>query len=549
MVSLGPKSLLDLPPELIVEVLKLLDHCELMRCRRVCSTLNSLIDTNICLQYQVELEVEGLRDGDERTLCASERLKLLRARRDRWLTLDWCHVVSLPPQEIIPEASLPYELQGGIFLNIRNHAGRITINSTTLPTTDYPRTDHANSHVLQAQVLDITTDPTQDLLVMLDICGRVHLWSLSTFAAHPRAAKPILCPQGANNLVITTLYIAHDLLALLKCSDAMHITIWNWQTGSKIFHLEDSDASSYVATSLAWLSSRTFVLADIASGDLFVFSLRDYICNTRDAPLNECKVTPCARLQLPRVDSDWHISDFQVDTTPLQAELPRGRPFALSPELNIIVFSVQYVALNRRPSRYVGFVHNHYLLSYVRSRDEGGATKTVPWAEWGPHNCRFIPRRIGGPPYARHVYGQKVVYNWIETLVHRQLITVYDFNVHPMRLASAQRAQGGVMLIWSELELLRSDSGRGEGEDAPAPVCLELVDWPTVIRRDSQTERQYHPFEEDVVSALPYVETSRFVDGRAERGAQFMMDEERLIELRWNEDGGPSQESVRVYTM
>lgn len=110
-------------------------------------------------------------DGPAGGPCTSERLSQLLERRNRWLTLDWSHVLPLTPQEVIPQSPLPYELQGGTFLNIRNFGGQITINQTILPTGLNPHTEYTH-HVLDMKVLDITTDPTQDLIALLDVFGR-----------------------------------------------------------------------------------------------------------------------------------------------------------------------------------------------------------------------------------------------------------------------------------------------------------------------------------------------------------------------------------------
>ncbi|KAI0370753.1 hypothetical protein BV20DRAFT_1052183 [Pilatotrama ljubarskyi] len=532
----------------------------------VCTLLNSLIDANAALLYLVELGVEGLMNGLPGGLCTSERLAQLFERRNRWLTLDWSHVLPLIPQEVIPQSPLPYELQGGTFLNVRNRAGQVVINRTVLPTRTDPRTEYTN-HLLDMHALDITTDLTQDLLVMLDVLGRVQVWSLSTYTAHPKATEPVLRPEGSSVLIITAaLYIAHDLVALVEWSDSVHVTIWNWQTGRTIL-LGSGSSLPYLATGLAWLSPRAFVLADASRGELAIFSLHGIDCVSCPGPRSFHNLPPCARLQLPRIDRGWHASHFQLDTTPLLAELPRDRAFVPAPDAHVVVFTLQYVTHNHRrmSSRYMGFVHSRYLMEWLDARAEGEPPKIVPWAQWGPKNTRVMTRTLTGAAFARYVYGQKVVYSRHRPRPWRQLISVYDFNVHPRRIAAIRAASvsasssgsapsGGVTLVDDENEL-----DDYTGAEAGKQAYMELVDWPTVIRRDSQSALQCHPFVEDVESALPYIETCRFVDrgGTGAAGeevpqlqsAQFMMDEDRLIELRMYGEGGPGTDSVRVYTL
>ncbi|KAI0631437.1 hypothetical protein C8Q77DRAFT_1061673 [Trametes polyzona] len=548
------KALSDLPRELLVEILKLLDHVHITRCRRVCNALNTLIGGNTALLYQIELGIEDFVDSPAGGLCTSERYNRLLERRNRWLTLDWSHVLPLTPQDVAPQAPLPYELQGGTFLNVRSFAGQITINQTVLPTAANPRTEYTQ-HVLQMNVMDITTDPTQDLIAVLDIRGRVHVWSLTTYTPHPRAAEPLLRPEGVGNLMLTALYIAHDLIALVEWADMVRVTIWNWQTG-RVILTGGGHTLPYLATGLAWLSPRAFVLADASRGELAIFSLQGQDCSSPSEPLSFLTFRPCARLQLPRIDHGWHISLLQLEITPLLAKPPRDRPFTAAPGSHIVVLALQYVTHNHRrvSSRYMGFVHSKYLASHIPAAEsnQGGAPpKIVPWAQWGPKNARVLTRSLVGAAFARYVYGQKVVYSRAHSTRGRQLISVYDFNVHPKRVEAAVRMQDarGITLVSSEEDLADEVS-----EPWRTLVYMEVVDWPTVIRRDSQSALQCHPFVEDVESALPYVETTRLVDiqraaGGAQGGASFMMDEERLIELRHYGEGNAATDSIRVYTL
>ncbi|KAI0643366.1 hypothetical protein C8Q79DRAFT_174423 [Trametes meyenii] len=517
-----------------------------IRNSQICTAVKSLVEGNATLLYRIELGIEGYDDGPPNGLCTSDRLKQLQERRDRWLRLDWSHVIPLTPQAVIPQSPLPYELQGGTFMNVRKHDGQITINKTVLPNKMYTDIEYM-SHGLQVNALDITTDPTQDLLVLLDTRGRVHIWSLSTYTAHPRAAQAILRQQGVHDsLQITALYIAHDMVALVEWSDCVCVTIWNWQTGRTIISA-DGNPLSYLATGLAWLSSRVFVLADASRGELAIFSLHGVDCASPNVtPIHLNNLPPCARLQLPRIDHGWHISHFQLDTTPLSARLPRDRPFSIDPDLNIVVFTLQFVTHNHRQmsSRYMGFVHNRFLMSYVTPRSSGEQPKrnVVPWKDWGPKHSRIMTRCIASAAFARYVYGQKVVYSRNHPIPAKQLISVFDFNVHPTRLPATARthSEARVHVVEREARLYGGDG---------TEVYVELVDEATVIKRDSQSQLQYHPFVEDVVSGLPYIETTRFVEGPPQKRAQFMMDEERLIELRLYGEEGPSTDTVRVYTL
>ncbi|CDO78285.1 hypothetical protein BN946_scf184674.g7 [Trametes cinnabarina] len=533
---------LDLPRELLVDILRYLQHDDIARCRMVCNTLNSIVYDNVSLLHRIELGVERLEERAAGRFNSLERYTRLLERRARWLTLDWSHIEPLKPREIIPQSALPYELQGGTFLNVTNRSGQVTMNKITLPGRTDTRAQYT-SHGLQFRALDITADPTQDLLVLLDVAGRINLWTLSAYKAHPQAATSILRPEGASNLFVTALHVAHDLLALVEFAQTMQVTIWNWKTGRTII-LGNGTSLSYLATGLAWLSPRAFVLSDASRGELVVFSLENINCVAPAGSRSFNNLPACARLQLPRIENGWHMSYFQLESTPLLASHPQDRLFVASPESHIVVFTMQYVTHNhgRTSSQYAGFVHARYLMTFLNGRAAGEPPKVVPWTQWGPENARIIAQYDPTPTFSRYVHGQKVVFSRHHHMLQRHLLSVYDFNVHPKRVEAALHAQGKVRIV-------RDEAALGDGEGDVAEVYVGVVDWPTVIPRNSQSGLQYHPFVEAVESSLPYIESSRVVEGGAGRSVQFMMDDERLIEFNVSTRAGPSTDSVRVYVM
>ncbi|OSC98107.1 hypothetical protein PYCCODRAFT_1471315 [Trametes coccinea BRFM310] len=141
--------------------------------------LLSDIDETVSLIYQIELGFESLEAYQVDGLSSSELLERLLDRRVRWLTLDWSFVESLRAEEAVPQSNLPYDLKNGTFLNITNHARIVTMNTIILPTRADPQPRYTNRPLVFI-ALGVTTDPTQDLLVVLDVGGRINLGSLST---------------------------------------------------------------------------------------------------------------------------------------------------------------------------------------------------------------------------------------------------------------------------------------------------------------------------------------------------------------------------------
>ncbi|KAI0700799.1 hypothetical protein C8T65DRAFT_657194 [Cerioporus squamosus] len=535
--------LIGLPRELLTCALTFLEHKDILRCRGVCKTLQSTIDQSVGLLYQVQLEIEGLIDGPKGGLCTSDRLKLLLERRDRWLRLDWTNIVTLAAPKLVPETPLPYELQGGTFFNVTTYNGKFTMNMTRLPSTANP-TPSYESKDFESQYVDIAVDPSQDLMVVLDVLGRVHVWSLSTCEAHPLADKPLMREEGTPEARMTGLSIARDLVALVEWTGLVSATIWNWKTGAMILHGHGNDLP-YLVTGLAWLSPEKFAVADAETNSLLLFSLSPYDCVSPRTPYTFATLFPYVRLQLPPIHNTWHLSFFQLETTPLLASVPNDRPFIPSSEQNIVVFTLQYATSDHSQvtGRYLGFVHAHHLMSHLSGRgpppERLEDIEFVPWTEWGPQNTRIMRNSYSRATYARYVHGQRVVYPSIRDLYddHRiQLIVVLDFNLHPKRLEP---------IIGANRHLERFDRMKK----------IEVVREPEVLERrvadvGGMTTVPPPPFVQRVTTHLPYVKTAKVVDKRVEkRLSHFMMDSERLIELNHPDShDDPNDAQARVYT-
>ena len=153
-----------------------------------------------------------------------------------------------------------------------------------------------------------------------------------------------------------------------------------------------------------------------------LFSLSGIDCaSPRSTPLSfaDPLLAPRARLCLPRTHDGWHVSFFQLESTPLLARPPAGAPFAPEAGHHVVVFTLQYATADhaRASGRFHGFVHARAMLAYAEDHGTGavgegvaegvgegeGVGRVVPWTEWGPRNTRFMDSQESRARYARCV--------------------------------------------------------------------------------------------------------------------------------------------------
>ena len=106
-------TLLDLPNELIVQILSYLTPQDLIVCQLSNSALYTTIKASVILQFQVALSTYKATDNPSSSLSVSERLQALKASEDAWtfLRADFKRSIAVDF-----EVSGIYDLNGGVFL-------------------------------------------------------------------------------------------------------------------------------------------------------------------------------------------------------------------------------------------------------------------------------------------------------------------------------------------------------------------------------------------------------------------------------------------------
>ena len=270
-----------------------------------------------------------------------------------------------------------------------------------------------------------------------------------------------------------------------------------------------------------------------------LFSIAHIDCDApRATPLSSADILPHARLQLPPLHPLWHVTFFQLETTPLLARAPPGEPFAPTPADHVLVFTLQYATADhaRLSPRYQGFVHARALLAHV---PEGpppavGDAPTVAWDAWGPAHTRFASGLPWRARYARYVHGQRVVLSRhvrIDPACGLQSVVLLDFNVHARRVRAAREAHAAAVAAAAASAEDLGVGGRprlGQALLGGGPVVRKGAF--EVVRGETVLKAQQGPFAADVRSALPYVQSEVAVDWLG-RPSEFMIDGERLLQM------------------
>jgi hypothetical protein len=230
-------SLLDISPEILVELLKNLGFVDLLKARLVCRALNDTIINCAELQYIIELASDGMVNNVKCEGTHRERLAALLVRRERWEKMHSSKLNTIK----LPRGCDAYDLVAGVFLKLFSAR---QIVATWLPS----RTDagHQLVHMdIGLRARDFAADPSQDLIAYLEEDEhaleerkrnrtlRVHIRSLLTNAPHSDADVPILqCVLRTYTIPNGFLQIVDDVVGVVLRNREHILVVWNWRTGA-----------------------------------------------------------------------------------------------------------------------------------------------------------------------------------------------------------------------------------------------------------------------------------------------------------------------------
>ncbi|KAG9038446.1 hypothetical protein FRB95_001303 [Tulasnella sp. JGI-2019a] len=389
---------------------------------------------------------------------------------------------------------------------------------------------------------DYTTDPAQDLVVLLEefdainpgLC-RFHLRTMSTGTSHPLAKAPILngrttyLTRDVDGICSYFLLLRGRLLACgctLTSEDQGEIStnlwIWDWSSGVLAFTLD-----SKLHASFTFLDDQSFALA---INDSVYYKTNDWWIDVYF--IRQWYAVP-VRFMLPRLKTGETIAvtGMKLRSDPNDSSIPvqeyaytdkqdgnDRRAFHASPDERILLLSCDVTyrgGPDSQPPELIGrlfliAIRGGALRSVAEDQSESGclesdsSCKGLSWEQWGPSSTRWI-QRWRRNAFVNDVHGQRCVVDAVGPGNERAL-SVMNFGRYTVR------------------------------PDTSGPSASPVDSWEFGDRVQNRLVNQSiciampYIFKEPIVSSLPYQETFYPIGEELESGeCAFGLDEEHIL--------------------
>ncbi|KAI0767461.1 hypothetical protein C8Q74DRAFT_1355564 [Fomes fomentarius] len=474
------------PIEVLQTILILLDFRDLIRCRQICWLFKNIVDSDIRLQYKIELAVAGMEDGPPSALTPTERLTMLRERQEAWRALRWRSRKEYPMLK-----GGVWELYGGV---IAQADGDRTLAFVQLPS-DIRRIEEKQWKIEDAGVVirDFGMDPAQNLLIVVEhhepdehtLFIRVHLKSITDGAVHPAAVKGGVlihtAPRpGDHSYAIQT---SEDLLGLLVHDEMEELLVWNWKTGSLLLHVVGEHICSF-----AFLTSRHVLLTLFSEleldEDTVGQSLTDAQLRVVDLETTSGRQVDVSDLDYlcafhyPAFADDYRVFNMLIRSDPAPHWRPNPSlnvPFHVSRVDRLFVITITMIR-HRFASSLLSLVPSSTLLSLINSLPPKKTRRDFTWTEWGPDGSHFMPAPLmHSGVWVCYVYGMTLVLTYRTR--SKLVVITYDFN--PLTIRQAQFNPNGVEELARE-RLVIEESNLNQLACFEDQVCTRL---PYLVRR------------------------------------------------------------------
>ncbi|KAF9807951.1 hypothetical protein IEO21_07986 [Rhodonia placenta] len=235
-------NIVMLPPEILEEILLLLDMEDLIQWKQVSRLFLQLIKSSIRLNYKIELGLAGMADNPLSPFSYAEKLRKLRSLRDMRRNPTLVSGRSISRDAAYTVSHGLFVQSDGLHLKVLQLPSRILGTEEREWTFTVPDLNGLN-------VGTLCIDPSQNLLVLLALLipvqgqfgsqpGSLHFLTLDSGVPHPDAAQslpPIMTTFGGQLVIEESLLICHTR------TDVVEIEVWDWKTGEVVWRLPPSE--------------------------------------------------------------------------------------------------------------------------------------------------------------------------------------------------------------------------------------------------------------------------------------------------------------------
>ncbi|EIN14093.1 hypothetical protein PUNSTDRAFT_41419 [Punctularia strigosozonata HHB-11173 SS5] len=511
---------LELPAELVTNILHELDVASMLTTARVCSLLRDLIAGSTALQYKIELKRLGMVHFSG-GLTAAQCKERLQAYQTAWDSLKWNEECAIP----MSPAPMTWELQGGVLAQAENHTS-FSFSRLPAPTRGISTLEWRIDDV-DVEARDFTIDCSQDLLIIVEEAVHVgtvleivwvHFRTMSTGKKHPHALSEskvshrlgVIPDFGVSyELAVYGDYVAVQFRAPRRGSSWItrspsELVVWNWKTGNMHFSISGAElrAFSFINDTYILLGLLQHPQID-SEPSLMILDMNKTAADKTSAnpvPLHELQHH--IALFLPPLIQSADCVEIRIRSDPViptyATPFDRQPPFTVDPSDRLFVVSF-WIQDDLEANGYTLFLPLSTIIPYAAllSRSK---RRTVEWSMWGPDGTRLIPMpELQSNVWVCYVHGMRYVVRGGRLERHNSF-TIYNFKRRHLR------------------------SHDHTEYDSPTIQTM-----PTIIS-------DMHTFEDSVITRLPYWTSSTTLvpDGNPSALPPVLLTEDALVFVHQN---------------
>ncbi|KAK0468460.1 uncharacterized protein EV420DRAFT_1504583 [Desarmillaria tabescens] len=427
------KSLLLLPPEVLLSILSILDFKTLIRCRQICRKALEIIDSSALLQYKIHLGMNCLEDNNSGH-SSQELLEKVQQHRYAWQSFRYSELL------LLPCAGNAWELIGNI-LAIHVPGVGFTFNQIPSALRGVQKICWTvKSAKIGVEVEDFSMDRSQDLLVVLqakrsldDCLFPVHILTMSG-DKHPLAHRHVLEDvKLENSEMIYDIRIFGDLLGVLFTAiqgDISILVIWNWKTGRIKKHVTGTmlELQTFIILTEDILMIGSLQINGEPSPNLRVYRLdeEDYVgSDVLDTMTFVCALT----FPLPKDGVEVEIRLFS-DPPPAKPNQNDGLFMTCHDDRLLVIGYDAYVS-DTETEYYSSFVPLSSLMAMVERclATTNSKGTIIPHSEWAHHT--EVTTSLLSDVWISVVHGMRAITHEIDgTLIRARIL---DFNQYAIR--------------------------------------------------------------------------------------------------------------------